>query len=70
YDNHRDLLREASPTRHLPDILGKKDGIAALAKFVVKSDSFTKTATPRPKRTITSFEDEPEGDEDRDEEDD
>ncbi|KAJ6544959.1 hypothetical protein DFH09DRAFT_837532, partial [Mycena vulgaris] len=41
-DDHRDLLREVSPTIHLPDILGTKDGIAAFAKFIGKSGAFTK----------------------------
>ncbi|KAJ6508112.1 hypothetical protein DFH09DRAFT_817837, partial [Mycena vulgaris] len=66
YDDHRDLLRAVSPTIHLLDILGTKDGIAALAKFIEKPGVFTKTGMPRPKRTIPSFEDEPEVEEEDD----
>ncbi|KAJ7670673.1 hypothetical protein DFH06DRAFT_980915 [Mycena polygramma] len=60
YDEYRDILRKASPTIHLPDILGTKNGIAALADFIEKSGAFTKTGTPRPIRTIPSFDDEPD----------
>ncbi|KAJ7608049.1 hypothetical protein DFH06DRAFT_1018190, partial [Mycena polygramma] len=73
YDDHRDILRKASATIHLPDILGTKEGIAALADFIEKSGAFTKTGAPRPAHTIPSFDDEPdveEEDSSDDEEDD
>ncbi|KAJ6514970.1 hypothetical protein C8R47DRAFT_1206326 [Mycena vitilis] len=63
YDDHRDILRKASATIHLPDILGTKEGIAALADFIEKSGAFTKTGAPRPARTIPTFEEEPEAEE-------
>jgi hypothetical protein len=43
YDNWRHLLREQSPTLSLTTILGTGDGIKALATFIARTGTFTKT---------------------------
>ncbi|KAF7350488.1 RnaseH domain transposon factor [Mycena venus] len=60
YEDHRHLLRSVSRDISLPEILGTKDGIAALAKFLEESGAFTKTGTPRRPQETPSFEDEPD----------
>ncbi|KAJ6609299.1 hypothetical protein B0H10DRAFT_1713802, partial [Mycena sp. CBHHK59/15] len=42
YNEHRGVLREASPQIAIPDILGMEKGIQALAKFLERSGAFTK----------------------------
>lgn len=46
YSSHRHILRKISPTISLPVILGTEQGIKALARFIEKSDAFSKI-TPR-----------------------
>ncbi|KAF9440938.1 hypothetical protein P691DRAFT_685759 [Macrolepiota fuliginosa MF-IS2] len=41
------LLQDASDTLYLPDILGVKVGITALAEFLEKSGAFTKSGAPK-----------------------
>ncbi|KAF7343444.1 putative RNA-directed DNA polymerase from transposon BS [Mycena venus] len=60
YEDHRHLLKSASRDISLPEILGTKDGIAALAKFLEESGAFTKTGTPRSPQETPSFNDEPD----------
>jgi hypothetical protein len=43
YEQHRDILREASRSVALSTILGTVEGIAALAKFIAKSGAFSRT---------------------------
>ncbi|KAK0460197.1 uncharacterized protein EV420DRAFT_1535614 [Desarmillaria tabescens] len=47
YNGHRDGLCKVSRDVYLPDILGMKRGIEALAVFLEKSGAFTKTGTPK-----------------------
>ncbi|KAK0455776.1 uncharacterized protein EV420DRAFT_1553204 [Desarmillaria tabescens] len=47
YNGHRDGLRKVSRDLYLPDILGTKRGIEALAAFLEKSGAFTKTGAPK-----------------------
>ncbi|KAF5377839.1 hypothetical protein D9615_006682 [Tricholomella constricta] len=47
YDDHRHILTEDYPELDLKDILGTKNGIEALAKFIKQSGAFTKTGAPR-----------------------
>ncbi|KAJ6613598.1 hypothetical protein B0H10DRAFT_1630755, partial [Mycena sp. CBHHK59/15] len=42
YEQHRDLLRDASAELSLPDILGTENGLQALAKFLEASGALTK----------------------------
>ena len=60
YEAHRNLLRQASRDIALPEILGTKTGILALAKFLENSGAFTKTGHPRPKAKPPDPEDEPD----------
>ncbi|KAJ6604183.1 hypothetical protein DFH09DRAFT_1242248 [Mycena vulgaris] len=60
YTDQRHILEDASRDVSLPEILGTKDGIAALAKFLEESGAFTKTGTPRRKTELPSFDDEPD----------
>lgn len=62
YNQHRDILREASPTIALPTILGTKEGIQALTEFLKKSGAFTQTGDPKQPPKPPQFEDEPEPD--------
>ncbi|KAF9441851.1 hypothetical protein P691DRAFT_628680, partial [Macrolepiota fuliginosa MF-IS2] len=43
YKKHHQILRDTSDTLYLPDILGTKAGISALAEFLEKSGAFTKS---------------------------
>ncbi|KAH7092889.1 hypothetical protein BKA62DRAFT_722231 [Auriculariales sp. MPI-PUGE-AT-0066] len=60
YDRYRSALWDASTTVDLGVILGTRDGIVALAKFLRTSGAFTKTGHPRAPRTTPMWEDEPE----------
>ncbi|KAJ7618981.1 hypothetical protein DFH06DRAFT_83408 [Mycena polygramma] len=60
YQGQRYILEKVSRDVSLPEILGTKEGISALAEFLEKSGAFTKTGEPRRERTIPSFDDEPE----------
>ena len=63
YEEYRTILRQASQTLYLPDLLGTKDGIQAMASFLEKSGAFTKNShsppTPSPPhitdRPLTDF---------------
>ena len=63
YEEYRTILRQASQTLYLPDLLGTKDGIQAMASFLEKSGAFTKNGhsppTPSPPhitdRPLTDF---------------
>ena len=62
FEQHRHILKKVSRDIVLPDILGTKKGITALADFIYKSGAFSRTGTtptpPQPPR----FENEPEPD--------
>jgi ribonuclease HI len=45
YTQHRKILQKASRYIALPEILGTKKGIAALAEFIQKSGAFSRTGT-------------------------
>jgi hypothetical protein len=64
YSEHRNILRKASDTIALPEILGTKEGIQALTEFLKKSGAFSRTGVPRELRPPPLFEDEPEVDSD------
>ena len=68
YEDQRHVLREASRDLSLPEILGTKDGIAALAKFLEASGAFTKTGKPRRDTELPIFEDEPDPQSDEEDE--
>jgi len=63
YEEHCTILCQASQTLYLPDLLGTKDGIQAMASFLEKSGAFTKNGhsspTPLPPhitdRPLTNF---------------
>ncbi|KII88618.1 hypothetical protein PLICRDRAFT_54444 [Plicaturopsis crispa FD-325 SS-3] len=58
YEEHRHILRNASQTLFLPEILGTDDGLMALAHFLEKSGAFTKTGAPRVPRDTPTLEEE------------
>ncbi|KAJ6546137.1 hypothetical protein B0H10DRAFT_2131789 [Mycena sp. CBHHK59/15] len=60
YEDHRHLLKDVSRDISLPEILGTKDGIAALAKFLEESGAFTKTGTPHRPLEIPLCDNEPD----------
>ncbi|KAJ7837896.1 hypothetical protein B0H14DRAFT_2362035 [Mycena olivaceomarginata] len=47
YQDLRHILRGASRDLSLPEILGTKDGVEALAKFLEESGAFTKMGKAR-----------------------
>ncbi|KAK0241238.1 hypothetical protein EDD85DRAFT_879324 [Armillaria nabsnona] len=47
YNGYHEGLRKVSRDIYLPDILGTKEGIEALASFLEKSGAFTKTGNPK-----------------------
>ncbi|EAU90359.2 hypothetical protein CC1G_09041 [Coprinopsis cinerea okayama7 len=51
YEDWRWILREVSQDVALPDILGTKQGIEALAEFLDRSGAFTRTGLPREQPT-------------------
>ena len=63
YEEYRTILHQASQTLYLPDLLGTKDGIQAMASFLEKYGAFTKNGhsppTPSPPhitdRTLIDF---------------
>jgi hypothetical protein len=59
YEAHRHILTEASEAISLPEILGTKEGITALATFLEKSGAFTKTGHRPKKQPLPNFEEEP-----------
>ncbi|KAJ7016215.1 hypothetical protein C8F04DRAFT_982495 [Mycena alexandri] len=60
YEDQRHVLEAVSRDISLPEILGTKKGIAALAEFLESSGAFTKTGKPRQPPKLPSVEDEPE----------
>ena len=60
YTQHRNILRTASRDIAIPEILGSKEGIAALAEFLQKSAAFTRTGSIPTKAPPPTFENEPE----------
>ena len=68
YEAHRDVLRKVSATLSLPEILGTRKGLEALAAFLEKSGAFTKTGRPRIAARSPVVEDEQSDDDDDDEE--
>jgi ribonuclease HI len=42
YDAHRDVLRAASPTIHVPTLLGTDKGLRAIVEFIERTGAFTK----------------------------
>ncbi|KAJ6528059.1 hypothetical protein B0H19DRAFT_969320 [Mycena capillaripes] len=70
YAEQRPILEAISRDASLPEILGTREGIAALAKFLEESGAFTKTGKPRHEVSIPSFDDEPDPEESDDESDD
>ena len=48
YEEYRTILHQASQTLYLPDLLGAKDGIQAMASFLEKSGAFTKNGHSPP----------------------
>ena len=57
YENHRQILRNVSNSIYMPDILGTKQGIAALSKFLERSGAFTKSGTGLPRWKPPTMED-------------
>ncbi|KAJ7727811.1 hypothetical protein DFH07DRAFT_697884, partial [Mycena maculata] len=70
YEDQRHILKEVSRDVSLPEILGTKKGIEALAKFLDKSGAFTKTGKQRRQQELPSFDDEPDPEESDDDSDD
>ncbi|KAF8206201.1 hypothetical protein K438DRAFT_1714509 [Mycena galopus ATCC 62051] len=68
YEGQRHILREASRDLSLPDILGTKEGVAALAKFLEESGAFTKTGKARREPELPVFADEPDPQSDEEDE--
>ncbi|KAJ7219945.1 hypothetical protein GGX14DRAFT_432501 [Mycena pura] len=60
YENQRGILQGASRDMALPEILGTKGGVAALAKFLEATGAFTKTGKARRETELPTFADEPE----------
>ncbi|KAJ7471919.1 hypothetical protein FB451DRAFT_1251417 [Mycena latifolia] len=69
YENQRHILEKVSRDVSLPEILGTKEGITALAEFLDKSGAFTKTGEPRCQPSLPTYEDELEPDWDDDSDD-
>lgn len=58
YENHRDKLRKVSRDISLSEILGTKEGIAALADFLKATGAFTKTGNPRQAAVAPEYDEE------------
>lgn len=54
YDAHRYLLRHDHRLMTVADIVGTREGIAALSKFIVATGAFTKTGDARVPSTVDS----------------
>jgi len=57
YENHCQILCNVSNSIYMPDILGTKQGIAALSKFLERSGTFTKSGTGLPRWKPPTMED-------------
>ncbi|KAJ7212181.1 hypothetical protein GGX14DRAFT_361970 [Mycena pura] len=60
YEEHRHILQSVSRDNSLPAILGTRDSITALAKFLKESGAFTKNGMPRHHIELPTFNDEPD----------
>jgi hypothetical protein len=60
YNRHHRILVKASRALALSVLLGTKDGIEALAEFLIKSGAFSRTGTPPTNYTPPLLENEPE----------
>lgn len=58
YEAHRNILRKFSRDISIPEILGTKDGIYALAEFLEESGAFTRTGNVFEKRKTPKWEEE------------
>ncbi|KAG6881479.1 hypothetical protein C0993_001319 [Termitomyces sp. T159_Od127] len=65
YEDHRPILREADEQMELGVLLGTKEGLEAMAKFLTKTGAFTKTGK---KRAPNAKPEEEDADNDEDEE--
>ena len=59
YERFRTILHQASQTLYLPDLLGTKEGIQAMASFLEKSGAFTKNGRSPPTPTPSHIVDRP-----------
>ena len=59
YQLYRHTLQKVSPDISLPEIMGTKDGIAALSEFLMNSGAFSRLGTPHTNPATPRFEDEP-----------
>jgi len=57
YENHCQILCNVSNSIYIPDILGTKQGIATLSKFLKRSGAFTKSGTDLPRWKPSTMED-------------
>ena len=57
YKNYHQILYNISSFIYIPDILGTKQGIAALSKFLKRLGVFTKSRTGLPKWKPSTMED-------------
>jgi len=57
YENHCQILCNVSNSIYMSDILGTKQGIAALSKFLERSGAFTKSGTGLPRWKLPTMED-------------
>jgi ribonuclease HI len=58
YAAHRHILRETHPDLNVADLIGTKDGLETLTKFLQSSGAFTKSGEPRIKPLRPSIDDE------------
>ena len=59
YNYHRGILTKASRSLYLPILLGSKEGISALAEFIVKSGAFSRTGRTSTPHSPPCFDNEP-----------
>jgi len=57
YKNYCQILRNVSNSIYMPNILGTKQGIATLSKFLERSGVFTKSGTGLPRWKPPTMED-------------
>ena len=57
YENHCQTLYNVSNFIYMPDIIGTKQDIAALSKFLERSGAFTKSRTGLPRWKPPTMED-------------
>jgi ribonuclease HI len=59
YNRHRRILVNASHSLYLPTLLGSKEGISALAEFIIKSGAFSRTGKTYTISNPPCFDNEP-----------